>query len=47
MKEFPVRRVLNRDLFDLKAFRDIGIRGSSYMSLRDMVVKQAFFITKT
>jgi len=47
MKEFPVRRVLDRDLFDLKAFRDIGIRGSSYMSLRDMVVKQAFFITKT
>jgi hypothetical protein len=47
MKEFPVRRVLDRDLFDLKAFRETGIRGSSYMSLRDMVVKQAFFITKT
>jgi len=47
MNEFPVRRVTDQDFFDLEAFRDTGIRGSSYVSLRDMVVKQAFFITKT
>ncbi|KAM7212723.1 heterokaryon incompatibility protein 6, OR allele [Rhypophila decipiens] len=47
MAEFPVAAPSNADRAKYDAFLETGIRTKVYNSLRDMVINQAFFITKT
>ena len=45
MEEFPVRRATEADREKYKAFRHAKSQNDIYLSLRDMVVNQSFFIT--
>jgi hypothetical protein len=46
MSEFPVRGVHDEDFHMVDEFRSSLSRNEIYLSLRDMIVNQAFFITK-
>jgi hypothetical protein len=46
MNEFPVRRVHSEDFHMVDEFRSILSRNEIYLSLRDMIINQAFLITK-
>jgi hypothetical protein len=46
VEEFPVRRVHSRDFHMLDEFCRSLSRNEIYLSLRDMIVNQAFLITK-
>jgi hypothetical protein len=45
MEEFPVRRATEADRKKYNAFRQTESQNDIYLSLRDMVVNQSFFIT--
>jgi hypothetical protein len=45
MEEFPVRKAAEADREQYNAFRQAKSQNNVYLSLRDMVVNQSFFIT--